>query len=60
METESSCAATDLFNELSGQEIASIVTDGGDVTDIVDSLIESAVAHGGRDNISVVVAEVAA
>ena len=49
-----------LFNELSGEEIASILTDGADVTDIVDSLIESAVAHGGRDNISVVVAEVGA
>ena len=49
-----------LFNELSGREIASIVADGGDVTHIVDSLIESAMAHGGRDNISVVVTEVAA
>jgi PPM family protein phosphatase len=47
-----------LFNELSGEEIACTLADGGDVTHIVDSLTESALAHGGRDNISVVVAEV--
>jgi PPM family protein phosphatase len=47
-----------LFNELSAEDMARILTDGGDITEIVDSLIESAVAHGGRDNISVVVAEV--
>ena len=33
---------------------------GGDVAEIVDSLIDGAIAHGGRDNVSVVVAEVAA
>jgi serine/threonine protein phosphatase PrpC len=49
-----------LFNELSGEEIASVLAGGGGVTQIVDSLIESAIAHGGRDNISVVVAEVPA
>ena len=33
---------------------------GADVATIVDYLIDGAIAHGGRDNVSVVVAEVAA
>ena len=33
---------------------------GGDRADIVDNLIDGAIADGGRDNVSVVVAEVAA
>jgi serine/threonine protein phosphatase PrpC len=33
---------------------------GGEVAAIVDQLIDGAIAHGGRDNVSVVVAEVAA
>jgi PPM family protein phosphatase len=49
-----------LFNELSGEEIASAMAGGGDMAAIVDRLIGSAVSHGGRDNVSVVVAEVAA
>jgi PPM family protein phosphatase len=49
-----------LFNELSGEEIASAIAEGVGVAAIVDSLIGSAIAHGGRDNVSVVVAEVAA
>ncbi len=49
-----------LFNELSGEEIASALAGGGDVAAIVDNLIDRAITHGGRDNISVVVAEVAA
>jgi serine/threonine protein phosphatase PrpC len=49
-----------LFNELSGEEIASTMAGGGDVDAIVDSLIERAITHGGRDNVSVVVAELAA
>jgi PPM family protein phosphatase len=49
-----------LFNELSGREIASAVARGGDVASVVDNLIEGAVTHGGRDNVSVVAAEVAA
>jgi protein phosphatase len=49
-----------LFNELSGQEIANAMAGGGDMGVIVDALIDSAVNHGGRDNVSVVVAEVAA
>ena len=49
-----------LFNELSGEEIESALTQGNDVASVADSLVEGAVAHGGRDNVSVVVAEVAA
>ena len=49
-----------LFNELSGEEITSAMVGGGDMTAIVDNLIEKAITHGGRDNVSVVVAEVAA
>jgi serine/threonine protein phosphatase PrpC len=49
-----------LFNELSGVEIASAMAEGGDMAAIVDSLIDRAIAHGGRDNVSVVIAEVAA
>ena len=49
-----------LFNELSGAEIESAIAEGGDVAAIVDNLIDRAITHGGRDNVSVVVAEVAA
>ena len=49
-----------LFNELSLDEIAGAVEGAKDPAAIVDSLIERANAQGGRDNISVVVAEVAA
>jgi PPM family protein phosphatase len=49
-----------LFNELSGEEIESGIVEGEDIAAIVDNLIERAIAHGGRDNVSVVVAELAA
>jgi serine/threonine protein phosphatase PrpC len=49
-----------LFNELSSVEIASALAEGGDLASVVDKLIDGAIAHGGRDNVSVVVAEVAA
>ncbi len=49
-----------LLNELSGEEIASAMAGGGDIASIVDNLIDQAVTHGGRDNVSLVVAEVAA
>ena len=49
-----------LFNELSGEEIERAVARGGDVAAVVDDLIDGAIAHGARDNVSVVVAEVAA
>jgi protein phosphatase len=49
-----------LFNELSGDDIENAMARGGEVAAIVDQLIDGAIAHGGRDNVSVVVAEVAA
>lgn len=49
-----------LVNELSREKIANAMAAGGDVADIVDNLIDGAIAHGGRDNVSVVVAEVVA
>jgi PPM family protein phosphatase len=49
-----------LFNELTGGDIAHAVAGDADLTAIVDSLIDEAIARGGRDNVSVVVAEVAA
>ena len=48
-----------LFNELSREEIAQTIETGEDLGTIVESLIDGAIAHGGRDNVSVVVAEVA-
>ena len=57
---ESSSVRDGLFNELSGEEITSAMVGGEDVTAIVDNLIEKAITHGGRDNVSIVVAEVAA
>jgi serine/threonine protein phosphatase PrpC len=49
-----------LFNELSGEEIANTMAGGGDVAALVDELIAGAISHGACDNVSVVVAEVAA
>jgi serine/threonine protein phosphatase PrpC len=49
-----------LFNELSDDDIGHALARGEDVAAIVDSLVNGAVACGGRDNVSVVVAEVAA
>ena len=49
-----------LFNESSAEEIASAMTGGGDMAAIVDTLIDQAIIHGGRDNVSVVVAELEA
>ena len=49
-----------LFNELSGDDIGRALAGDADVTAIVDSLVNGAVTRGGRDNVSVVVAEVAA
>ncbi len=48
-----------LFNELSDDEIESALTGDEDMTAIVDKLIDKAITVGGRDNVSVVVAEVA-
>jgi PPM family protein phosphatase len=49
-----------LFNELSDEEIGSALAGDEDVAKIVETLIDRAIAGGGRDNISVVIAEVAA
>ena len=48
-----------LFNELSAEDIASVMAGGGNLAAIVENLIDGAVTRGGRDNVSVVVAEVA-
>ncbi len=49
-----------LFNELSDEEIESALAGDEGLPAIVDKLIDGAIAGGGRDNISVVIAEVAA
>jgi PPM family protein phosphatase len=49
-----------LFNELSDEEIRGTLAGDEDVATIVEKLIDRANAGGGRDNISVVIAEVAA
>jgi protein phosphatase len=49
-----------LFNELSDQAIERALTGVEDVAVVVDRLIEAANAGGGRDNLSVVIVEVAA
>ncbi len=49
-----------LVNELSTSEIAGVMGTLEDLTVVVDNLVEMAIARGGRDNISVVVAEVLA
>lgn len=48
-----------LFNEVSRDEIASTLAGGDELSGIADTLIDRAIAHGGRDNVSVVVAEMA-
>lgn len=48
-----------LFNELSSGELTDVLAAGQPVTALVDNLIDRAVTQGGRDNVSVVVAEVA-
>jgi serine/threonine protein phosphatase PrpC len=49
-----------LFNELSSEEIACSMAGDADIAAIVDSLIDKVIAGGARDNVSVLVAEVAA
>ena len=49
-----------LFTELSVNEIAGIVARERDLSSVADDLVGAAVDHGGRDNVSVVVAEIAA
>ena len=49
-----------LFNELSSVDISSFMSSGQSVGEVADNLINQAIANGARDNVSVVVAEVAA
>ncbi|MGH9918133.1 MAG: MerR family transcriptional regulator [Nitrososphaerales archaeon] len=48
-----------LFNELAPAEIMEATAEGGDPQTTADSLVDLALARGGHDNISVVVADVA-
>jgi PPM family protein phosphatase len=48
-----------LVNEVSDEEIASFV-EAGDAQAVVDGLIELAQTRGGRDDISVIVADISA
>ncbi len=48
-----------LVNEVSDEQIASVI-DMGDVQAVADALVELALSAGARDNVAVVVAEVAA
>ncbi len=47
-----------LTNELSDAEIREVLEGGGSVADRAAALVERALAHGGRDNVSVVLAAV--
>ena len=49
-----------LFNELSREDISKAVAGTKDIAAISETLIDRAITHGGRDNVSVVVAEVTA
>lgn len=49
-----------LFNEVTQSEIVDALATDKDGTSLADDLIQLAMARGGRDNVSVVVAEVAA
>ena len=49
-----------LFNEVRSHEIASAMAASGDIQAITDGLVELALSRGGRDNVSVVVAEICA
>jgi protein phosphatase len=47
-----------LTNELSDEEIREVLERDGPITDLAAVLVERALAHGGRDNVSVVLATV--
>ena len=49
-----------LFNEVPEEEIRTLVDSTNDVGDAADVLLDRALANGGRDNVTVVVAEVRA
>jgi PPM family protein phosphatase len=47
-----------LFNEVAEDDILSLMGGAQEVEPVADALVEQALSHGGRDNITVVVAEV--
>lgn len=47
-----------LFNEVEDDEIGSLLRTATDVDAVADALVERALSNGGRDNVSVVVADV--
>jgi protein phosphatase len=49
-----------LFNEMADDEIAALMSAGDGIQATADALVELALSRGGRDNVSVVVAEVVA
>jgi protein phosphatase len=49
-----------LFNEIANDEIASLMSATEDLQATADALVELALSRGGRDNVSVVVAEISA
>jgi PPM family protein phosphatase len=49
-----------LFNEVTDDDIASLMRADEDLQATADALVEAALAGGGRDNVSVVVAEISA
>lgn len=51
-------ASDGLTNELSDEEIAAVLSANPDRQSAVDALLQAALAHGGNDNITVIVADV--
>jgi len=49
-----------LFNEVPNEEIASLMAASDDLQATADALVDAALSRGGRDNISVVIADVSA
>jgi serine/threonine protein phosphatase PrpC len=49
-----------LFNEVPSDEIASLMADAEALQATADTLVELALSRGGRDNVSVVIAEISA
>jgi protein phosphatase len=47
-----------LFNEVSDDEIASVVRDGGDAASVAGALVDGALVNGAGDDVTVVIAEV--
>lgn len=47
-----------LFNEISDEEMTSMLTTNADVHAAADALVERALSNGGRDNVTVVVADI--